>query len=131
MYNAEVLKNACYETIFTHAQHFLKLSEFKELPGRVANEMLRFFAQRKEEHMPDITCKDLPVVGDPKDPPQRKKVSVQPPTAPPQPDQAAAALPPPAAIPEHSAPPQGDPSPAQVSTDARRTGTKRARRNNT
>ncbi len=131
MYNAEVLKDACYETIFTHAQHLLKLSEFKELPGRVANEMLRYFAHRKEEHMPDITRKDLPFVGDAKDPPQRKKVSAPPPTAPPQPDQAAAAQPQPAAMPEPSAPPQGDSSPAQMSKDAGRTGKKRARRSNT
>ena len=52
--NITTLKKACFGAIFAYGQHLLSDPNFDELPQRLAVEMLRDFATRRNSHMPGV-----------------------------------------------------------------------------
>ena len=53
-HNIGTVKQACFGAIFAYGQHILSNPRFDELPQKLAVEMLRDFATRRNNHMPGM-----------------------------------------------------------------------------
>jgi hypothetical protein len=65
--NALTLKKACYEVIYTYGLTLLSAPDFDFLAeDGTALEMLRYFAMKRESHMPELSSKKIPEKKEPK-----------------------------------------------------------------
>jgi hypothetical protein len=62
LYRAEALKKACFSVIFTFGQQFLVDATQDMISHELALEMLRDFAARRTEHMPNMLTPNLKVM---------------------------------------------------------------------
>lgn len=62
MHNAATLKKACFATLFTYGRHCLADPALEALPSHLVVELLRDFAQRRVEHVPELPPPVAPLV---------------------------------------------------------------------
>ena len=73
MHNAATLKRACFSTLFTYGRDLLANPAIETLPQKAIIELLRYFAQRRTDHIPPIPLPEMPQVPEPEEPAARRK----------------------------------------------------------